>query len=496
MELCCTEIYKSFGAGNVLNGVNFHIKGGEICAFLGENGAGKSTLMNIIGGILPATSGTVTIDGKKTDFHSPADAQKNGIAFIHQELNLINDLTVYENMFMPDFIKKGLLLDKAEMIRRTLQIFEKFGLDIDPEIKLGELDASYKQTVAIAKALRTEASLIIMDEPTSSLTVSETKHLFGIMKSLKEKGIALIFISHKLDEVMQICDRYTVIRDGVVVSDGKVCDVTADEIAEHMVGHKVVSHKAHVSSGNSDVVLQLENVSDGIHFNGVSLSVRKGEILGVTGLLGDGRSELFSSIFGISGGKYTGTVTVEGKQIHPKSPEEALRYGIAYLPRDRQENSIIPDGTCSENMILSTLKKFSRYGIMDKKRQNEAFSRQSDNLHIKSRFCPDGSITSLSGGNQQKVILAKWLLTTPKVLILDNPTQGVDVGAKEEIYSTIEKLAADGMSIIVLSAEAAEIMRMCEKCTVMYHGNTAATLTKTEINESAIMSYATGARKE
>ena len=495
MELCCTDIYKNFGAGNVLCGVNFHIKGGEICAVLGENGAGKSTLMNIIGGIIPATSGKVIIDGKTCNFRTPAEAQKHGIAFIHQELNLVNDLTVYENMFLPDFLKKGFILDKPAMIKESRSIFEKFGLNVAPERILGELDASYKQMVAIAKALKTDASIIIMDEPTSSLTPSETERLFGIMSGLREKGIAIIFISHKLDEVMKICDRYTVIRDGVVVSDGQICDVTADEIAEHMVGHKVISHKPQTVKGNKNTVFEIENLSDGECFDGVSLSLSEGEILGVTGLLGDGRSELFSAVFGITGGKFTGNLTVNGKKIHPKSPEEALRNGLAYLPRDRQENSVIPDFTSAENTVLATLKKFSDHGIMNKKRQDTAYAEQSAELHIKSGG-GNSSITSLSGGNQQKVLLAKWLLTDPKVLILDNPTQGVDVGAKEEIYTAIERMANKGMSVIVLSSEPQEIMRLCKKCIVMYHGKVAATLCDDAISESTIMSYATGARKE
>lgn len=494
MNLSMSGICKSFGAGDILSGVDFQICGGEICALLGENGAGKSTLMNIIGGVYYADTGHIRIDGKTVFFSSPADSLKAGIAFIHQDLNLINDLTVAENLFLSGFPKKGLFLDEREMLRQATELFARFELDLDPQQLVGKLDASYKQMVAIARALLADASLIIMDEPTSSLTASEIERLFSIMRSLKAKGIAIIFISHKLGEVMEICDRYTVLRNGTPVSSGKVCDVTADELASLMVGHKIQAARTHHPAVYGEEILRVEHLSDPGHFSDVSLSLRRGEILGVTGLLGDGRSELFETIFGIHGKRCTGTVTLHGKEIRPASPYEALESGIAYLPKDRKENSIVADMSILDNASLSQLEQFCRFGMLQEEKQSESFSGEAEDLRIRYED-REQLITTLSGGNQQKVVLAKWLLSRPSVLILDNPTQGVDVLAKEEIHIIIEHLAASGIGVIVLSGEAQEILRICDSCLVMFHGRVMAQVSGKDMNETTLMRLATGVGK-
>ena len=494
MKLSVRNISKSFGGGNVLDDVDFEINGGEICALLGENGAGKSTLMNIVGGVIQADTGEILIDGKKAVFPDPAASQNAGIAFIHQELNIVNDLTVYENVFLGDFPKKGLFIDKKRMIRETAELFEQLGIAVEPQTMVSEIDASYKQLTEIARALRTDASLIIMDEPTASLTGAETERVFEIMRKLKERGIAMIFISHKLDEVMRICDRYTVLRNGKAVNSGNIADVSANDLAAFMVGHAVNGESTFITENCGDEILRLEDLSDGKNFENISLSLHRGEVLGITGLLGDGRSEIFGTVFGIYGKGYTGKIILDGKQIHPRAPHEAVSAGIAYLPKNRKENAIISDMTVLDNGTAVTLEDYCRGGFLDKTKQKTVFDGQVKNLRIKTSNT-ENLITSLSGGNQQKVVLAKWLTAEPKVLILDNPTQGVDVGAKEEIYSIIHTLAESGIGVIVLSSEGQEIMRLCKRAIVLRRGRIAAELCGGDITEKTMMLYATGAEK-
>ncbi|MDK2981592.1 MAG: ribose transport system ATP-binding protein [Chloroflexota bacterium] len=486
-------IHKSFGSNEVLQDVNFSLKGGEICALLGENGAGKSTLMNILGGVLPADQGEIFLDGEAVVFETPAESLGSGIAFIHQELNLINDLAVYENMFIGREVKKkNGLLDAEVMIRETQAVFERMGIDMNPKTMVRDLDSSYKQIVEISRALMMNASIIIMDEPTSSLVGPEIERVFEMMRNLKNQGVGLVFISHKLQEVMQICDRYTILRDGKMVAEGEISgEVTTDDLARYMVGHKVRTTSLQRPHKTAHEILRVDNLNDGKNFRDISLSVRAGEILGITGLLGDGRSELFLSIFG-AGQDYTGQVYIEERPIKLQSPTHALDYGIGYLPRNRKENGIIKDMNILENGTIVTWPLFTKFGFINFPYQNKQFDTQVDRLRIKMSKKND-RITSLSGGNQQKVILAKWLSTQPKLLILDNPTQGVDVGAKEEIYDIILNLADEGVAVVVLFSEAQEIIRICDRALVMYHGTIQGELAGSEMNEHEIMRLATGA---
>ena len=491
MNLSMEKIYKSFGSNRVLHGVDLTLNGGEICALLGENGAGKSTLMNILGGVLPADSGVITLDGKKAEFENPVESLDAGIGFIHQELNLINDLTIYENMFLTHLPRKGVLLDANLMRQKTKELFQKMNLDLDPDTMVRDLDASYKQIVEISRALMQNASIIIMDEPTTSLTDPEIQRVFAMMRTLKEQGVGIIFISHKLNEVMEICDRYTVLRDGNMVAQGLVRDTNPMEIAAHMVGHEVKTGELNNACEYGDVMLNVENLSDGKHFHDISLSVRAGEVLGVTGLLGDGRSELFQTIFGAMGRKYEGKVQVCGKNVHLSNTHHALKEGMAYLPRNRKENAILKDMSILDNGSIVCLPKIVKWLFIDEKKQEAMFKEQADSLLIKMGDKSD-LITSLSGGNQQKVVLAKWLMSNPRVLILDNPSQGVDVGAKEEIYGIIRSLAEQGVAIIVLSSEAQEIIRVCDRSLVMYHGRIVGQVEGDDMNEHNIMFLATG----
>ncbi|MGI6148553.1 MAG: sugar ABC transporter ATP-binding protein [Firmicutes bacterium] len=485
------NIWKSFGSNQVLKDVSITINDGEICALIGENGAGKSTLMNILGGVLPADAGTIYLNGKPVQFANPAESMNAGIAFIHQELNLINDLPVFENMFLGREIRgKWGRLDLEAMMEKTAEMFRRMNLELDPRAMVRDLDASYKQIVEICRAIMMDASVIIMDEPTTSLTEPEIRRVFQMMETLRDQGVGIIFISHKLNEVMDICERYMVLRDGELVAEGKVRDVTTDDLARFMVGHDVRTEQLTRSVRLGEEVLRVEDLTHRTAFRKVSFSVRSGEILGFTGLLGDGRSELFQAIFGAEE-ILSGRVWLEGREVKIQSTGHALALGVGYLPRNRKENGIIKDMNILENASIVTWPLFAKRGVIDKTRQQALFAEQREQLGIRLQRITD-SINTLSGGNQQKVVLAKWLGARPKVLILDNPTQGVDVGAKEEIYDIILDLAEEGMAIIVLSSEAQEVIRLCDRALVMYQGQIQGEVSGITMNEHDIMRLATG----
>lgn len=491
MKLEMNGIFKSFGANQVLKAVDFHLDGGEICALLGENGAGKSTLMNILGGVLRPDAGTISLDGVPCVFHMPMESLEARIAFIHQELNLINDLPIYENMFIGrELKKKSGLLDHQGMINETRKVFARMDLELDPRTMVRDLDASFKQIVEITRALLMDARLIIMDEPTTSLTDPEIEHVFAILRTLRAQGVGIVFISHKLREVMAICDRYTVLRDGVMVSSGQVKDVTVSDLARFMVGYDVRSEALTHAGSHGEERLRLCSLTQKPSFSDVDLTAHAGEVLGVTGLLGDGRSELFAAVFG-SNGPYQGDIFIDGKPAHIHSTQQAVALGLGYVPRNRKENGIVKDMSILENGTIVSWESLGRHGWIDKKRQLKQFDAQKKALRIKMGKSTD-PITSLSGGNQQKVVLAKWLARRPKILVLDNPTQGVDVGAKEEIYDIILSLAKENVAVIVLSSEAQEIIRVCSRALVMYHGKVVGEVQGERMNEHEIMQLATG----
>ena len=486
------NIDKSFGAIDAVKDVSFSVEGGEVCALIGENGAGKSTLMNILGGVLPADRGKILIDGQQVNFNRPADSLSAGIAFIHQELNLINDLPIYENMFIGrELKKKGGILDLEKMIEKTQKVFDKMEIKLDPKTMVRDLDTSYKQIVEISRAIMMDASIIIMDEPTSSLTDQEIERVFAMMETLKKQNVGIVFISHKLNEVIEFCDRYSVLRNGELVAEGLVKDVDVDQLARAMVGHELITESLQRKSEQGKEVLRAENLSYNNDFENISFSVHQGEILGVTGLLGDGRRELFQAIFG-SGPIESGVLYLNEQKVEIKNTTDALRKGIGYLPRNRKENGIIKDMDVFENASIVTFPLFDNWGIIDREKQERKFEEQVEKLRIKMGEKTD-SINSLSGGNQQKIVLAKWLTANPDIFILDNPTQGVDVGAKEDIYDIILKLAKEDIAVVVLSSEAKEIIRICDRALVMYHGKIQGELSRNEMTEHEIMRLATGA---
>ena len=378
------------------------------------------------------------------------------------------------------------------MQEKTRELFDRMHIDLDPCTMVRDLDASYKQIIEIGRALLQEASIIIMDEPTTSLTEPEIKRVFAMMRTLKEQGVGIIFISHKLGEVMEICDKYTVLRDGHMVASGLVSETNTKQLAAHMVGREISTDILIRDAKLGEEVLKLENLSDGKHFHDISLSVHAGEILGVTGLLGDGRSELFQTVFGAMGKKYNGTIRLMGKETKISTTHQALEAGIAYLPRNRKENAIIKDMTILDNGSIVQLPKLVKNKVfIDFVKQETLFAKQEEELRIKMGDKLD-LITSLSGGNQQKVVLAKWLMSNHRLLILDNPTQGVDVGAKEEIYNIIHRLADEGVAVVVLSSEAQEVIRICDRTIVLFHGQQVGELKGEEMTEHDIMYLATG----
>lgn len=487
------KINKFFDATHAVKDVDFVLKKGEIHALVGENGAGKSTLMNILGGVVHADSGSIFLDGKEIKITNPSAAKEHGIAFIHQELNLVNDLEVYSNMFLGDEIRgKTGLLDIPQMCGKAQEVLDMLNVKLNPKTKVSELDASYKQIVEIAGAILQKASIIIMDEPTTSLTDVEIENVFKIMRSLKENGIGIVFISHKLKEVVEICDSYCIMRDGAVVADGNIKEdkMTEVSIADYMV--KSGFREKHVSRDRDlgESILEVSNYSRDSAFSDISFALAKGEILGFTGLLGDGRSELFQSLFGARKGAH-GVVKRNDREIRIKDTTAALKAGIGYVPNNRKENGIIKDLTIAENLTLVALKKFVKRVLISRKQENDICMKGKDALRIKMNH-PDDLITSLSGGNQQKVVLGKWMESDIDVLILDNPTQGVDVGGKQDIYEIITAMAQRGMGIIVLSNEAPEILRLCDRIIVMYHGKIVGEMSREDATEELIMRLATG----
>lgn len=484
-------IQKSFGENPVLDRVDFSLSKGRIRALVGENGAGKSTLMNILGGILPADAGEIFIDGEPCVFHKPKDALDRGIAFIHQELNLINDLKVYENLFISRELKTASgFLDFKRMIEKSRELLNQMGIDLDPEAMVRDLDTSYQQIVEIARALLMEAEIIIMDEPTTSLTSLEIKRVFDLMRNLASQGVALIFISHKLNEVMEVCDSFTVLRDGRKVSEGLIADTSAARLACDMVGHEVRTEKLRSGERTGADLLELHGLSSGTAFQDISFKLKAGEILGITGLLGDGRTELLQCLFGLRPTD-SGEILLQGQKLALNSPIRAKNLGIAYVPGKRKENGIVPDLSILENGTLVTLQRFARHGVLSWARQSRAFQALKDKLHIKMNKDKQ-LITQLSGGNQQKVVLAKWLDAKPCLMLFDNPTQGVDVGSKEEIYDIILALAASGVAVVVASGEATECIRLCDSLMVLYHGRVQGILKGDDMNEQLVMRLATG----
>lgn len=490
MELLnMSGIYKAFSGVSVLSGVELHVNVGEIHALLGENGAGKSTLMNILSGSYTADAGTVTFDGADITGSSIKQIEDAGIAFVHQELNLFNDLLAYENIFLgAEETTPWGSLKKRDMANKAAELFERLGVDIDPYALVDDLKPSEKQLLEISRALFRNAKLLILDEPTASLNTDEVEHMFQIVRGLRDKGTSFIFISHKMPEIFELCDTYTVLRNGKFIANGNISDTTPREVTNLLVGAALSDRDAYEPRELGEEMLRVEHFS-GEGFADVTFAARRGQIIGLTGLKGCGSSELMQGLFGIyhpSGGN----VEVCGKKLHGGSIHEAMGAGIAMLPADRKGNSVIPDMSLLENMYLSEHVLSARSFAINTKRENERFEKYGKLLNIKANSSAD-NINSLSGGNQQKVFLARWLNTDAQVLLLDNPTQGIDVGAKSEIYHLILDLARKGKTVIINTLEIPELREVADVCYVLYEGRVVKELAHDEINEQTVMLYST-----
>ena len=490
MELLnMSGIYKAFSGVSVLSGVELHVNVGEIHALLGENGAGKSTLMNILSGSYTADAGTVTFDGADITGSSIKQIEDAGIAFVHQELNLFNDLLAYENIFLgAEETTPWGSLKKRDMANKAAELFERLGVDIDPYALVDDLKPSEKQLLEISRALFRNAKLLILDEPTASLNTDEVEHMFQIVRGLRDKGTSFIFISHKMPEIFDLCDTYTVLRNGKFIANGNISDTTPREVTNLLAGAALSDRDAYEPRELGEEMLRVEHFS-GEGFTDVTFTARRGQIIGLTGLKGCGSSELMQGLFGIyhpSGGN----VEVCGKKLHGGSIHEAMGAGIAMLPADRKGNSVIPDMSLLENMYLSEHVLSARSFAINTKRENERFEKYGKLLNIKANSSAD-NINSLSGGNQQKVFLARWLNTDAQVLLLDNPTQGIDVGAKSEIYHLILDLARKGKTVIINTLEIPELREVADVCYVLYEGRVVKELAHDEINEQTVMLYST-----
>ena len=484
------NISKAFGGAKALNDVHLEVEQGEVHALLGENGAGKSTLMNILTGVLPADRGNIYFDGNSYPDPTIKQMEKAGIAFVHQELNVINDLTVADNIFLcHELTKAKVLLNKKEMIKKTQELFESLGVHMDPTQMVSELKTAEKQLLEICRALYMDAKLLILDEPTTALSNDEIDHLFSILRNLKEKGKSFIFISHKMPEIFAIADRYTVFRNGEFITSGNIKDTNAQEITSYMVGAKYADEDVYQPRNLGDVVLELKHAV-GPGFSDVNLTVKKGEIVAFTGLAGCGASEVMQAIFGANH-LDSGEIIVMSKSLKG-SIKRHMKDDVGMLPANRKENSVIPDLSILDNFSiaefsLSGMKPFINYGD-----EMERYGTQKGALNIKAEDA-DYSIGSLSGGNQQKVFLARWLNTGADILLFDNPTQGVDVGAKAEIYKLILEFAKQGKTVIINTLEIPEIQKVADRCEVFYEGKIVKEFEHKDVNEHDVMLYSTNA---
>lgn len=498
MHILMKDIVMDFGPVRAVDHVTIDIKSGNILGLLGENGAGKSTLMNILGGVFPPTQGSLFFDENPVKISNALHASKLGIRFIHQELNLCNDLTVYENMFLAHEItnKSKFFLQKNEMIQKAKTVFNKMQVQIDPCQKAGDLQTSEKQLVEIARALLDECCTIIMDEPTTALAGHEIDSLFAIMRQLKQEGVGFVYISHRMPEIFEICDSFYVLRDGKRVGHGEIANTTKEEITQMMIGKQLADEALDQKESTATKTLALEvNSLSGDGFEDISFSLNQGEIIVITGLQSSGRDMLADALFGVVPTR-NGNILLNEQNITKNRIVRRMKKGLALVPRNRKERGILKDLSIIDNLSMGFYNtKLAFYRFIRKKNELQRFYNEKEKLNIKTDH-PENPITSLSGGNQQKVILARWLETDANVLLFDNPTQGIDVGSKFEIYQIILELAKNGKAIIVFSSEFPEIYKLADRCIVLYKGKINAVMQRSQLNEAAVMHYATGANLE
>ncbi len=482
------QISKHFPGVQALKDVDLEVKAGEVHALLGENGAGKSTLIKILGGIYQLDGGEIRIEGKPSHINNVHDAQKRGISVIHQELVLVPQMTVAENIYLGREPLAGGLVDFGIMNSSAAALMESFDLDMDPETKLAHLTIAQQQMVEIIKALSFNSKIVVMDEPTSSLSEKEVRFLFETIGKLKKQGVGIIYISHRMSELFEISDRITVLRDGGYVGTRETALTSAEELITMMVGRTLTNYYTRTRNEPGEPVLEVNGLRDGALIHDVSFFLRKGEILGFAGLVGAGRSEVMKSIFGFSNG-VEGTILVEGKPVRIQNPNDALACGIAYVPESRKEEALFLTQSVKFNTSIKVLDKFIQMFIVRKQVENDITDHYIRRMSIKT---PNSAqiVENLSGGNQQKVVIGRWLATNPRILILDEPTRGVDVGAKAEIYRIMNDLAAQGVGIIMISSELPEVINMSDRVVVMSGGTVAGCLGRDELDQEKIMHLA------
>jgi len=489
------KIGKQFPGVRALHEVNLYLNRSEVLAVIGENGAGKSTLMKILAGVQPPDGGEIRIDGKAETIDSVQDAMDFGIALIHQELNLATNLSVGANIFLGREPKKFGLIDERKISEESAKFLKKVGLDVDPQELVGSLTIGRQQMVEIAKALSVNARVLIMDEPTSSLSQRETESLFTVIKELRSQGVSIIYISHRLGEVKELADRVAVLRDGENAGNLAVEEVDHDRMVSLMVGRDLSQFYPHEPHTAGEVALELRDFRTPAHpDHPVNFSIRTGEIVGIAGLVGAGRTELVETIFGVTP-PVSGEILVGGERCDIHSPRDAIRAGLALAPEDRKQQGLILEMAVRENLSLASLRRDQRHGFLNLGKECEISKQMIDKMKVKT---PSDRqvIRYLSGGNQQKVVLGKWLALEPRVLLLDEPTRGIDIGAKQEIYALMEELARQDVAILFVSSEMEEVLGMSDRTLVMHEGRITGELSREELSEEAVMQLATGAEKK
>ena len=484
-------IDKSFPGVHALDHVDLEVRKGEVHALMGENGAGKSTLMKVLTGIYKKDSGTITYEGKEVEFHNTREAQDAGVVIVHQELNMLGHLTVAQNIFIGREFKKGIRIDDKKMNEEARKLFDRMHIDIDPKETMSNLTVGKQQMCEIAKAISHEAKVIIFDEPSAALTEAEIEELFKIIRDLRDQGLGIIYISHRMDEIKVITDRVTVMRDGAYVGTLITKDCTKDDIINMMVGRVIYEDPKtkNMTPPGAPVVLKVDHLNAGKMVQDVSFELHKGEVLGFSGLMGAGRTETMRALFGADPID-SGDIYVNGEKVTIKSPQDAVKHGIGYLSEDRKRFGIVVQKSVAENTTMADLDEFSNGPFINKKKEKEIAEKFVKELDTKTPGV-DQLVVNLSGGNQQKVVIAKWLTRNCDILIFDEPTRGIDVGAKNEIYKLMNQLAAEGKAIIMVSSEMTEILRMSDRIVVMCEGKKTGELDISEATQENIMNMAT-----
>nr|WP_320961404.1 sugar ABC transporter ATP-binding protein [Hungatella effluvii] len=482
------QIIKSFNGVEVLHGIDFSLRAGTVHALMGENGAGKSTLMKVLAGVHKCDDGEIWLKGKKTEIQSPRHAQELGIAMIHQELSPVPEMTVAENIFLGREPRKGLFVDYKKMYTDTEKLLGEMKVRVSPRAKIGRLKVADQQLIEISKAISLNADIIVMDEPTSAITDQEVEILFKTIADLKKKGTGIIYISHKMDEIFRIADDITVLRDGTYVNSWEAKDIDNNTLIKNMVGRELNEIFPKIKVPAKDVVMEVRHFTKENQFEDISFLVREGEILGIAGLIGAGRTELMNAIFGLEKPD-SGEVFFEGKKVEIRRPSDAIRHGIAYVTEDRKNEGLVLEMGVGQNITIASMKTLSSGMFIKRQEEKKTIDDQIRALRIKVHS-PRQLVGKLSGGNQQKVVLAKWMMKNPKLLILDEPTRGIDIGAKSEIYKLMGEFVEKGNSIIMISSEMPEAMGMSDRILVLSNGRLSGELSREEFVQEDIMKMA------